>query len=64
MGLFGTAHGWGESKKVPLPKISHTYPTMIKLGTVVPYQRKIQKIHELRKFCYIKKYRHKFHFDS
>ena len=46
MGLLGTAHGWRESKKVPLAKISHTYPTMIKLGTVVPYQMKIQKIHE------------------
>ena len=26
-----------------LPKIRHTYPTMMKLGTVIPYLRKIQK---------------------
>ena len=26
-----------------LPKIRHTYPTMIKLGTVIPCLRKIQK---------------------
>ena len=31
MGLFGAAHGWG-GKKAPLPKICHTYPTMMKLG--------------------------------
>ena len=29
-----------------LPKISHTYPTMKKLGTVVPYLKKIQNIYE------------------
>ena len=34
MGFFGTTHG---------NKIRHTYPTMIKLGTVIPYLRKIQK---------------------
>ena len=28
----------------PLPKICHTYPTMMKLGTVIPYQRKIKKM--------------------
>ena len=40
---------WMEgSKKAPLPKICHTYPTMIKLGTVVPYLKKIQKIYESR----------------
>ena len=32
MGLFGTAH-----------EICHTYPTMMKLDTVVPYLKKIQK---------------------
>ena len=35
MGIFGAAHGWG-SKKAPLPKICQRYPTMIKLGTVIP----------------------------
>ena len=38
----------GGSKKVPLSKICHTYPTLIKLGTVIPYLKKIQKIHKLR----------------
>ena len=32
--------------KDPLPKICHTYPTMIKLNTVIPYLREIQKIFE------------------
>ena len=36
MGLFGAA----------FPKICHTYPTIMKLGTVVPYLRKIKKIYE------------------
>ena len=39
MGLFGAAHGWGKQKG-PLPKIRHTYPTMMKLGTVIPYLKK------------------------
>ena len=58
MGFFGAAHGWGEwggDKKAPLPKICHTYPTMMKLGTVIPYPKKIQKIYESRdtplEFC-------------
>ena len=33
-------------KKVPLPKICHTYPAMMKLGTVTPYLRKIQNIYK------------------
>ena len=32
----------------PLPKIHHTYPTMMRLGTVIPYLRKIQKMYKLR----------------
>ena len=47
MGFFGAPHGWG-GKKVPLPKTCHTYPTMMKLGTVIPYPKKIQKIYESR----------------
>ena len=44
MGFFGAAHRWGRAKKTSLlPKICHTYPTMIKLGTVIPYLKKIQK---------------------
>ena len=49
MGLFGDAHGWGDgggSKKAPLRKICHTYSTMMKLGTDIPYLKKIQKIYE------------------
>ena len=38
---------WGcspmASKKAPIPKIYHTYPTVMKLGTVIPYLKKIQK---------------------
>ena len=29
------------------PKICHTYPTTMKLGIVIPYIRKIQKIHNV-----------------
>ena len=39
MGFFGAAHGWRGAK-------SHTYPTMMKLGTVVPYLKKFQKLYE------------------
>ena len=35
--------GWGRGQKGPLPKICHTYPTMMELGTVIPYSKKIQK---------------------
>ena len=50
MGLFGDAHVWGWRQKGPLfPKKCHTYPTMMKLGTVVPYLKKIQQIY---KYCY------------
>ena len=33
-------------QKRPLPKISHTYPKMMKLGIVVPHLKKIQKIYK------------------
>ena len=35
MGFFGAAHGWGGGAKRPrpLPKICHTYPTIMKLGS-------------------------------
>ena len=32
--------------KGPLPNICHTYPIMMKLGTVLPYLKKIQKIYQ------------------
>ena len=38
IGFFGVAHRrWGGAKRF------HTYPTMIKLGTVTPYQQKDPK---------------------
>ena len=40
---------------LPLPTICYTYPTMMKLDTVIPYPKKIQKIYESRdtplEFC-------------
>ena len=56
MGFFGAAHGWGgEIPPPPLPKTCHTYPTMIKLGTVIPYLKKTQKLYKSRdtslEFC-------------
>ena len=38
----------GRAKRSPLPKICNTYPTMMKLGTVIPYLKKIQKTYESR----------------
>ena len=35
--------GGGGAFWLLLPKIRHTYPTMMKLGTVIPYLRKMQK---------------------
>ena len=72
----------GGGKKAPrLPKICRTYPTMMKLGTVIPHLRKMLKYishvthcissadisifsPEISKFCYVKKYRYKLHFDT
>ena len=50
MSLFGAAHGWwGEGgKKAPLPKICHTHPAMMKLGTLIPNLKKIQKLYKSR----------------
>ena len=49
MGFFGAAHGWwGAKKPLPLPKLCHIYPTMVKLDTVIPYLKKIQEIYESR----------------
>ena len=35
-------------KQTPPPKICQTYPTSIKLGTVIPYLEKILKVDESR----------------
>ena len=41
--------GWAFlGQKAPLTKICHTYPIMVKLGTVIPYLKKIQKINQSR----------------
>ena len=42
MGFFGAAHGWGAFL-APLPKICHT---MMKLGTVTFYLRKIRNMYK------------------
>ena len=49
MGLFGPAHGWwggGELKGSLLPKICHIHATIMNLGTVICYLKKIQKIYD------------------
>ena len=49
MGLVGAAQGWGKRAiRPPLPKICHTYPTMMKLGTIIAYLKKSQKIYKSR----------------
>ena len=48
--------GWWIKKTLPLPKICHTYLTVMKLGAGIPYLKKIQKIHKSRdtslEFCW------------
>ena len=38
----------GGAKRSPLPKICHTYPPIMKLGTAITYLKKIQKIYKSR----------------
>ena len=47
MGLFGAAHGW-RGEKAGSPNTHHAYPTMLKLATIIPYLKKIQKIYKER----------------
>ena len=73
-GLFRGCLRMGEEgggKKAPLPKICYTYPTMMKLGTVIPYRThhlsspNISTFSlKINKFCYIKIYRYKLHFNT
>ena len=53
--FFRSCSGIGGTKKAPLPKIGLTYPTMMTLGTVMHYLKKIQKIYKSRdiplEFC-------------
>ena len=64
-----------RAKKDPLPKIYHTYPTMMKFGTVIPHLKNIQKnmnhvthllsAADIRNFSpEIKKYRYRLHLDA
>ena len=54
-GFFGAAYGRGGTKRPPSLK-SVTHPTMMKLGTVISYLKKIQKIYKSRdtplEFCW------------
>ena len=54
-GLFGAGHGSGW-KNVPHYEICQTYPTMMKLSTIITYLTKIQNIYKSRdipiKFCW------------
>ena len=44
MGLFGTAHGWGEwAKRFSFPKICHTYPKMMKTDALPKEDPEIYK---------------------
>ena len=51
---FRAAHGWAFLRL--LPKICRTYPTIMKLGTLILYLQKIQKIYKSRdtslEFCW------------
>ena len=55
-GHFLCCSRMGRVKKPHLPKICHTYLTMIKFGTVIPYLKKIEAIYESRdtppEFCW------------
>ena len=56
-GLYrGCSWMGGGGFLAPLPKICHTYRKMIKLGRVIPYPRKTQKIYKSRdtylEFCW------------
>ena len=45
MGFLRAANEWGEGKKASLYKICHSYPIMMKIGTVIPYLKKTQIIY-------------------
>ena len=50
MDILGAGHVWGVAKRPSkgLLKICDTYPKMMKLGTIIPYLEKNQKIYESR----------------
>ena len=57
MGISGAAYGCGSGGGEGQKDLSKypTYPTIMKLGTVIPYLKKVQNIYELRdillEFC-------------
>ena len=74
-GPFQGCSRMDSDKKAPLPKICHKYPTMMKLGTLMPYLKKIQKTYkssdslyifspEIIKFCCSNKNRCRLYFDT
>ena len=76
MDLFRAAHGWTwkggrGGGRISFSEICHTYPTIIKLGIVIPYLKKIQNMHKTSVFFhqktaifYIKKYGYRSHFNT
>ena len=48
MGILGLLIDRGGNKKALLPNICHIFPTMMKLGTVIRYLKKIKKLYESR----------------
>ena len=45
-GVFSGLVTYVGTKRFSLPKICHTYPTIMKLDTDIPYLKKIQKIYK------------------
>ena len=62
---FSRMGGRGRAKRLPLPEICHTCPAIMKLVTVIPFLKKIEKMYESRdtlfKFCW---HLHFFHQKS
>ena len=48
MVVFGVRHRWGMGGAPTHSQKSVTYPKMMKLDTVIPYLKKIQKIFKSR----------------
>ena len=67
-----------QRQKDPLPKTCHTCPTVMKLGTAIPYLNLIRESRdkslsstdistfspEISNFCYIQKYKYGLHFNT
>ena len=45
---MGVGEGGQKVPLPPFPKIYYVYPAMMKLSTVIPYLKKIQKMYESR----------------